>query len=159
MFHPLLPHSFTILLATLINHVAAVTVYTTYTSAAPGSSPTSVCIGASACDPIVNTLVPNPAPGQGLSQSIPIQLYTGGMPGLGQPVKADFQGFSIELSIVNQISKSPMNVSSPPVVARSCFTHALYRSREPGKQHQPHLPQFDGYYRRSCWARSRPCRR
>jgi hypothetical protein len=83
---------------------AQVTVYTTYTTAAP--SPTAdVCYGANACDTNVPPLVPLPAPGQGLTQGVNIQLTSGGYPGLGNPVKADFMGFSIELSVINQISK------------------------------------------------------
>jgi hypothetical protein len=83
---------------------ASVTVYTTYSTAVP-SPTTTACYGANACDQNIPPLVPLPAPGQGLTQSVPIQLNSGGMEGLGNPVKPDFMGFSIELSIVNQISE------------------------------------------------------
>lgn len=81
----------------------AVTVYTTYGATAT-QAPT-LCIGASACDGNLITPIANPQSGQGLSQTIPVQLLSGGMSGLGVPVHADFQGFSIELSVVNQVCK------------------------------------------------------
>lgn len=100
----MLPYSLLFSLIPLLlptSTLASVSVYTTIT--APGSTPTRVCSGANACDEVLAPLVPLPAPGQ-MSQSVPIQLLSGGMNGLGTPVKGDFMGFSIELSIVNQIS-------------------------------------------------------
>jgi len=85
-------------LFTLLPHALAVTVYTTYSSAAtPSAIP---CIGAAPCDGNVLTPIHNPSPG---AQSIPVQLLTGGMAGMGIPVSADFQGFSIEISVANQL--------------------------------------------------------
>src|ERR1700754_5237748 len=86
-------------LLTFLPHALSVTVYTTY-----GATPTQLpCIGAAACDGNVLTPITNPQPGQGLSQSVPVQLFSGGVPGMGLPVSAEFQGFSIELSVANQL--------------------------------------------------------
>lgn len=99
------------LLAFLPFGYASVTVYTTVGAATQTAAP--LCIGASACDGNVLNPFPNPQPGQGLSQSVPVQLLSGGMQGLGIPVKADFQGFSIELSVANQVLGNQGNNTNP----------------------------------------------
>ena len=102
----MLPYSLitTIIPSLLLSSLArGVTVYTTFSTAAPTS--TLACFGANACDAVVPPTVPPPGAGA-QTETVNIQLMTGGMAGLGNPVKSDFMGFSIELSIVNQISMS-----------------------------------------------------
>jgi hypothetical protein len=89
---------------------AEVTVYTSIplTGIPPGPAATATCISASACDNLtVNAIPPSPQP---LAQAVPVQLLTGGMPGMGHKVSGDFAGFSIELSIANSIREFPCSV-------------------------------------------------
>lgn len=90
-------------LLVITNVKANVTVYAT-TGTAAQAIPTA-CYGAVPCDGRVLTPLANPGDGN-FSTSITIQLLSGGMTGLSIPLDSSFAGFSIELSVANQISTS-----------------------------------------------------
>ena len=87
---------------------AEVTIYTTLATAG-GPAPTP-CIGAVACDGGVLNLPPNPAPGNGFSQSIPVQLTPGGANFMSVPVSPSFLGLSLELSVADKLSECSSSV-------------------------------------------------
>lgn len=73
----------------------------------PTASPTSTAnaaaasyTGAAAYD---TTVLNPPAPPTDLNKDVPIQLFAGGMDGLSIKQKGSFMGFSIELSVADQI--------------------------------------------------------
>lgn len=57
--------------------------------------------GSAAYDPTVlkPPALPNPLP----NMTFPIQLYSDGMDGLSIPIPGSFYGFSIEMSVTNQV--------------------------------------------------------
>lgn len=84
---------------------AAVTVYTQVPMGASTVSavPTAMVTYAAHFDPL--DLVPPPAPNQTDPSTFPVQITSGGIPGLSIPVTGNFMGFSIELSVADQISE------------------------------------------------------
>ena len=80
---------------------ANVTVYAT-TGSAAASMPTQ-CIGAVPCDGSVLTPVTPQSLQTQISTTVPVQLYTGGMNGLSITVNGYFLGFSLELSVANNL--------------------------------------------------------
>ncbi|KZS86852.1 hypothetical protein SISNIDRAFT_447342 [Sistotremastrum niveocremeum HHB9708] len=102
MLSPLYITVFSFLLS--LPFVSAVTLYTIPGPAATGTAnpafQTAICIGAVPCDG--SQLTPTPNPGN-ITTAINIQLTDGGYPGLGIPVSGNFLGFSIELSVANQL--------------------------------------------------------
>ena len=85
--------------------LADVTVYTTAT-AADGSVPTP-CIGAIPCDGNVLTAVNSTA--ANVTNTVEVQLFSGGMTGLSIPM-SHFFGFSLELSVVDKLSEHSKHV-------------------------------------------------
>lgn len=83
----------------VLGALAQLTVYTTATGA-DGSVPTP-CIGAIPCDG--NVLQPI-GQQQNWNSSIQVQLYPGGMGGLSMGINGYFAGFSIELSVIDNLS-------------------------------------------------------
>ncbi|CAK5267955.1 unnamed protein product, partial [Mycena citricolor] len=90
---------------------AAITVYhandqhafTTSTTSSPGASAgaQATYVGPAAYNP--STLVPPPVPTPTVLTTLPIQLQSQGTPNLGIPQKGSFFGFSIEMSVTNQV--------------------------------------------------------
>ena len=78
------------------------------TGTVAASAAAATYTGAAAYNPTVLTApaVPNPAP----NTSFPIQLYSGGMNGLSIKQSGAFYGFSIEMSVSNQVCRSSMNI-------------------------------------------------
>lgn len=78
------------------------------TATVAASAAAATYTGAAAYNPTVLTApaVPNPAP----NTSFPIQLYSGGMNGLSIKQSGAFYGFSIEMSVSNQVCRSSMNI-------------------------------------------------
>ena len=73
------------------------------TSTAPGAAATYT--GAAAYDPRV--LTPPAPPSPPITTTFPVQLSAGGMPNLSIPLSGSFMGFSIEMSVAQQISTYP----------------------------------------------------
>ena len=92
---------------------AAVTIYTQVpfgTSTTTGSaSPTFT--GAAAYDP--TTLTPPPVPSPAIPNQFFIQLFSGGMQNLSIQQSGSFVGFSVELSVADQIC-------APHVICMQC---------------------------------------
>jgi hypothetical protein len=81
--------------------VAGVTVYNpTATTTAAAADATYT--GAAAYD---TTVLTPPAPPTDLSKDFPVQLFSGGMNGLSIKQKGSFMGFSVELSVADQIRR------------------------------------------------------
>lgn len=59
---------------------------------------------ASAFDP--TNLVAPPAPSPPIQTQFPVQLFSGGMANLSIPQSGAFVGFSVELSVANQVCES-----------------------------------------------------
>lgn len=97
-----IPSLFVSFLTFALHVSATVTIYTA-TGSASTPAPT-ICVGAVPCDGNVLTAMANPT-GANLSQSIPIQLFSGGFPGLSLPMSGSFAGFSLELSVANELSE------------------------------------------------------
>lgn len=72
----------------------------TATATSPGAAATYT--GAAAYDP--RTLTPPAPPNPPIATSFPLQLSAGGMPNMSIPLSGSFMGFSIEMSIAQQIS-------------------------------------------------------
>ncbi|KAI5118878.1 hypothetical protein M0805_003553 [Coniferiporia weirii] len=89
------------LLSCLKNASASVTIYAQQ-GFPPAAQPTP-CVGAVPCDG--NVLSPNPSATDvtNVTNGIPIQLYSGGMGGLSIGLTGHFFGFSLELSVANQL--------------------------------------------------------
>ncbi|KZT38546.1 hypothetical protein SISSUDRAFT_1046831 [Sistotremastrum suecicum HHB10207 ss-3] len=92
----------------------SVTVYTNLnpflTGTANPAFQTAICIGAVPCDGNVLNPIPNPSLNGG---QFAIQLYSGGMTGMGIPVSGSFLGFSIELSVSNAVLGNNGNTLNP----------------------------------------------
>lgn len=90
--------------------VAAVTIYTQLPmfgpSAATSTAPQAMVTYAAHFDPLELTAPPAPTQAQAPSTPsiVPVRLAAGGMPGLSMPASGNFMGFSIELSVADQIS-------------------------------------------------------
>lgn len=82
---------------------ASVTIYTqvTFAGGSANTTATSTYTAAAAYDPtsLSAPAVPSPAP----ATQFPVQLYSGGMQGLSIPQTGAFVGFSVELSVADQI--------------------------------------------------------
>ncbi|KAG8995622.1 hypothetical protein FRB90_000137 [Tulasnella sp. 427] len=114
---------FFLLLSLLISHAtAAVTVYTS--STATGSAALAEYTAASTDQ----TILTAPDPPSDFSATTYIQLYDGGMSGMGNPVDGTLLGFSIELSV------SAMLMGERPEVLRPEFLNycALLEARGGG---------------------------
>lgn len=118
MLSPLYITVFSFLLS--LPFVSAVTLYTIPGPAATGTAnpafQTAICIGAVPCDG--SQLTPTPNPGN-ITTAINIQLTDGGYPGLGIPVSGNFLGFSIELSVANQLCTSTLPAIFLPSFTKS----------------------------------------
>ncbi|KAJ6554258.1 hypothetical protein B0H19DRAFT_1152984 [Mycena capillaripes] len=90
-----------LLLAPLAN--AAITVYQAPGQAAfaTTSAPASAYTGAAAYNP--TTLIPPPVPTPAVPSSFNIALNSGGTPGASIPQSGSFVGFSVEMSVSNQV--------------------------------------------------------
>lgn len=83
---------------------AEVTIYTQVTfGAGNATSATSTYTAPAAYDTTVLTAPPVPSPP--IATQFPVQLYSGGMQGLSIPQSGSFVGFSVELSVSDQICK------------------------------------------------------
>ncbi|KAJ7034447.1 hypothetical protein C8F04DRAFT_1101881 [Mycena alexandri] len=82
--------------------LGTVTIYATQAVFTPTSTPGASYTGVAAYNP--GTLVPPPLPTPAvLTNPIPVNLQNSGTPGLGVKQKGSFLGFSIEMSVTNQV--------------------------------------------------------
>ena len=90
------------LLSLAVSNVSAsVTVYATTGTAAQALQ--TPCYGAVPCDGRILTPLADPGTAN-FSTAVPVQLLSGGMNGLSIQLEPSFAGFSIELSVANQLS-------------------------------------------------------
>jgi len=89
--------------------LAQVTVYNPTVDSTPTlTATTAQWTGVGSQDPLKLNPPAPPAAGE-QNKNVAIQLLTGGLPGLSQPTKGDFLGFSVELSVFEPLSTlSPM---------------------------------------------------
>ncbi|KAJ6566783.1 hypothetical protein B0H19DRAFT_1138577 [Mycena capillaripes] len=86
----------------LIGFAAAeITVYQANNQAAFTTAPGATYTGVAAYNP--TSLVPPPLPTPAVLTNIPVNLLNSGTPGLGVKQKGSFFGFSIEMSVTNQV--------------------------------------------------------
>ncbi|KAJ6513514.1 hypothetical protein DFH09DRAFT_999118 [Mycena vulgaris] len=91
-----------ILFLTLVPCHCEITIYHANDQAAFATSvPAAQYTGAQAYNP--TTLIPPPVPTPALASTIPVQLQSAGTPGLSVPQLGAFMGFSIEMSVTNQV--------------------------------------------------------
>jgi hypothetical protein len=95
---------------------ATETTTTTATGSASASAATTSYTGLAAYDPttLVAPQLPNPAP----ATNFPIQLYAGGMDGLSIAQHGSFIGFSIEMSVSNQVCEFSLQYIIPNLLVR-----------------------------------------
>ncbi|KAF8576860.1 glycoside hydrolase family 79 protein [Ramaria rubella] len=62
------------------------------------------------------SLVPPPIPSPPIPTQFPIQLFSGGMQGLSIPQSGAFVGFSVELSVANQVFGNNGTQINPPIL-------------------------------------------
>ncbi len=141
------------LLPAVFSQTDELTVYTHYgTGSASTPFQTAICVSAGACDGNVLKVLDIPPAGE-ITKTATINLVTGNsIPGLGHKVKADFVGFSVELSVANQICRSFLFFP---------LLH-LNQATPSGKRWQPcqpDLPQSHGHYRTARWKGPRKSRR
>jgi hypothetical protein len=72
-----------------------------------GSSPDAEYTGLGAYDPVVLVPPPPPAPPPPLDFPIVLMPEAGQQPGLSIPLQGDVLGFSIEMSVVDQVCELP----------------------------------------------------
>jgi hypothetical protein len=147
-------HSFHIFFSFFLtlNLVNAVTVYyqpgqsplATGTGTAAGANYT----GAAAYDPTILTPPPIPSP---LNTQFSIQLQNGGTPNVSIQQPGSFMGFSIEMSVVNQVGPllalyTPIFIryANPVLSWKKCFGNPSS------------VPQLDGQYCSAGWQRHGP---
>ncbi|KAJ7464342.1 hypothetical protein FB451DRAFT_1138730 [Mycena latifolia] len=92
-----------ILAFTLVPCRCEITIYHANNQAAfaTTSVPAAQYTGAEAYNP--TTLIPPPVPTPAIASTIPVQFQNAGTPGLSVPQSGAFMGFSIEMSVTNQV--------------------------------------------------------
>jgi hypothetical protein len=103
----------------------------TYTTSATGTAAFANFTAAAEYDP--TTLTPPPVPSPPLPTVVPVQLTSsGGVSGLSAPINGGFFGFSVEMSVSNQVCESSFHSSlgaltnSRPSISQWERTGALF---------------------------------
>jgi hypothetical protein len=108
------PHSFIpILCAAITTAQAQVTVYR-QNPFETVTADNAVYTGLAAYDPTI--LIPPPVPDPSIPKQFAVQVTNGGVPGLSIRQHGGFFGFSIEMSVVNQVCES---VSTSAIISCS----------------------------------------
>ncbi|KAJ7167195.1 glycoside hydrolase family 79 protein [Mycena crocata] len=94
-------HSLSLLLLFLHGAQCSVTIYQANNQAAFTTAPGAQYTGVAAYNP--KTLVPPPVPSPAIMTTIPVQLQNAGTLGMSIKQKGSFIGFSIEMSVTNQV--------------------------------------------------------
>jgi hypothetical protein len=87
--------------------LAEITLYPTNDQAAFSTAPGAKYTGVAAYNP--TSLSPPPVPTPTILTTIPINLQNSGTPGMSIKQKGSFIGFSIEMSVTNQVCASSLH--------------------------------------------------